>query len=372
MNRYRCEVATRTDDDELRRMLAETPMPGHVSVSFRREPSFFEAAVVNGGFHQTMIIRDCEEARIACLGSRSVRDRYVNGQPMAIGYLSSLRLLPQYRGSGLLARGYRFFRRLHGDERTRLYLTTIAEGNVTALSVLTSGRGGLPRYHFAGMYHTVAIPLVRGKHRLNGAQQAVEIREATAADLPGLLRFLQTAGPTRQFFPQYEADDFFHPQGTFRDLEPLDLLLAFRESRLVGTLARWDQSRFRQAVVERYATHLHWTRPVYNCWASLRGLPKLPKPGECFRFLTAALPLVLHDDPQVFTALLRALIERTAPVFCQYLLIGMHESDPLLPAVKMYQSTSYLTRLYHVCWEDGESLRTKLDTRPPYLELGCL
>lgn len=372
MSRYQFEVATRTDDEDLRRILAETPMPGHVSVSFRREPSFFEAAVVDGVFHQTMIIRDREEARIACFGSRSVRDRYVNGRPMAIGYLSSLRLLPQYRGTGLLARGYRFFRSLHGDGRAQLYLTTIAEGNVNALSLLTSGRAGLPRYHFAGMYHTAAIPLVRGKHRLNCAQQAVEIRGATAADLPRLLRFLQTAGPTRQFFPRYEAHDFFHARGTFRDLEPSDLLLAFRKGRLVGTLARWDQSRFRQTIVEQYATHLHWTRPIYNCCASLRGLPKLPKPGESFRFLTAALPLVLHDDPQVFTALLRALIERPAPVLCQYLLIGMHESDPLLRVVKLHQSTSYLTRLYHVCWEDGESLRAQLDTRPPYLELGCL
>jgi len=141
---------------------------------------------------------------------------------------------------------------------------------------------------------------------------------------------------------------------------------------VVGTFACWDQSRFRQTVVERYATHLYWTRPVYNCWASLRGLPRLPKPGAWFRFLTAALPVILDDDPQVFTALLRALIERAASGPYQYLLIGIHERDPLFPIVKMYQSTSYLTRLYHVCWEDGESLRTELDTRPPYLELGCL
>ena len=38
----------------------------------------------------------------------------------------------------------RIFRKLHEDGRAPLYLTTIAEGNETALKVLTSGRAGLP------------------------------------------------------------------------------------------------------------------------------------------------------------------------------------------------------------------------------------
>ena len=47
-------------------------------------------------------------------------------------------------------------------------------------------------------------------------------------------------------------------------------------------------------------------------------------------------------------------------------------SDPLLPAVRRRRVTQYATRLYHVCWEDGDELRQSLDAQPPYLELGCL
>ena len=39
--------------------------------------------------------------------------------------------------------------------------TTIAEGNEMALRILTSGRAGLPMYHPAGRYHTIAIALPR-------------------------------------------------------------------------------------------------------------------------------------------------------------------------------------------------------------------
>jgi hypothetical protein len=371
MSRFRIEVAVRADDADLRRVLASTPMPGAVTVAFQREPSFFDAAVVDGGFHQIVIARDCEEARIAGFGTRSVRRRYVNGRPMAVGYLSALRLLPQYRNHGLLARGYRFFSQLHQDGRARFYLTTIAADNTTALSVLTSGRAGLPRYHLAGTYHTVIIPSVSDGVCASEGQSSVEIRQSKHDDLAAIIAFLHAAGPSRQFFPCYEMTDFFNAEGTFRDLKAQDLLVATRNGAVIGTLACWDQSAFRQTIVESYGAPIRWARPFYNGWAALRRRPKLPQPGKPFSFITAALPLVLDDEPQVFRALLSAAIELAAKR-SEYLLIGMHESDPLLSIAKARRIAEYFTRLYLVCWPGGEALCQQLDDRPRYLELGCL
>jgi hypothetical protein len=365
MSRYRFELATPADDADLRRILAETPMPGRIAVSFRREPSYFDAAVVDGTFRQVVTARDCEAGRLVGFGSRTVQERYVNGRPEPVGYLSSLRLLPAHRNRGLVARGYAYFRRLHADGRTGLYLTTIAEGNALALDLLTSGRAGLPKYHFAGRYHTVALP-PGGRGRKNGSA-SVTIRSAERADLPAILSFLEQEGPRRQFFPCYQGEDFFTSGGAFRGLRPGDLLLACRNGELVGTLAVWDQHDFRQTVVHSYGSPLHWVRPLYNCWARLRGLPRLPAPGEPFRYRTAALPVVAGDDGEVF----RALVER-ATAGSTPLLIGLHEDDPLLDELRRYRATWYTTRLYLVCWDDGEELRAKLDGRVPYLELGSL
>lgn len=117
MSRFEFDLATRADDAELRAILAATPMPGRISVSFRREPSFFAAAGVEGPFHQVVVCRDRQQNRIAGFGCRSVRQRYVNGRPTPVGYLSGLRALPEYRGLGLVARGYRYFRELHCPPR---------------------------------------------------------------------------------------------------------------------------------------------------------------------------------------------------------------------------------------------------------------
>ena len=376
MGRYKFELATMDDDAELRAILAATPMKGTVSLSFRREPSFFDASIVEGDFHQVMVCRDSTAKRIAGFGCRSVRTLYVNGQPTPIGYLSALRALPKYRNRGLVARAYAFFHQLHADGRTPLYLTTIAEGNERALNMLTTARAGLPNYCFSGMYHTMVIPIARRRSLRSGISkkngQTVEVRCATPDDRQNLLKFLQRVGPSRQFFPCYGEGDLFDQHGILRDLVPDDLLLAFRGGQLVGTLGGWDQHSFKQSVVEQYNSHLRWTRPLYNFWAHIRGLPNLPRPGASLRYLTAALPLVLDNDPAVMSALLRTLLARAATSPCEYLIVGLHESDPLLPLVQPFQSSCYLTRTYLVCWNDGESLRAQLDDRPIYLELGCL
>src|SRR5207248_2839454 len=136
-------------------------------------------------------------------------------------------------------------------------------------------------------------------------------------------------------------------------------------------LAAWDQHAFRQTVVHGYGAPLRWLRPAYNAWARLTGRPRLPGPGDAFRYRVAALPLVADDDPAVFAALIDAQLARVGGG-AEYLLAGLYEADPLLAVLRRYRATWYTTRLFLACWEDGEELRQSLDGRPPYLELGSL
>src|SRR5262249_19115200 len=157
------------------------------------------------------------------------------------------------------------FRKMHADGRARLYLTTIAEGNDLALNLLTSGRAGLPAYHYAGRYHTAALPLSR-RYRPR-ARCGAEVRSARVEDIAALVDCLRAVGPQRQFFPVYCADDFGTEGGIFKGLRPEEVLLAFRGGKLVGALAGWDQHGFRQTVVCRYGPALRRARPLYNAWA---------------------------------------------------------------------------------------------------------
>ncbi len=370
MSRYRFELATRDDDAGLRRVLAATPMEGHISLRLLREPGFWDAAVVHGPFHQTVVARDTQSGQIVGLGMRSVREMFLNGAPTPIGYLGTLRLLPEYRRRGLLARGYALFRELHTDGRTPLYITTIAEGNQAVIRTLTSGKAGLPHYHFAGRYLTLAIAAGRSNRPAN--PRGIEIQAATVESIPAVIDFLHREGRRRQFFPCFSASDFFHEDGTFRNLEPDDLLLAMRGGELVGVLGTWNQTLFKQAVICGYSNRIRWTRPWYNAWAALSRRPPLPRAGSELPSAVAAVPVVTGNDAHVWQMLIGAAARRVKKVQQGYLLVGLHERDPLLAYMQPRAVASYATRVYYVCWPDGEQLRATLDERPPYLELGTL
>lgn len=369
MSRFTFELAGAADDADLRHILAATPMAGRMAVGFRREPSWFGAAVVDGFSRQVVACRDQSSGRLIGFGCRSLRELFVNGRPMVVGYLSSLRVLPEYRNLGLVARGYAFFRRLHEDGRTPFYLTSIAEGNTTALRILTSGRAGLPQYHAAGRYHTIAVALPGAVRVPQGSET---IRSASSADLRAIVEFVNTVGPRRQFFPLYRSEDFLAPEGILRGLELPRVFVAERGGQMVGLLGAWDQQAFRQQVVHAYSGWMRFGRPLYNLAARLRGLPGLPEPGQPLRTLMAALPLIADDNPDVFAALLANVRQRCGGGPWTHLLIGLHERDPLLPVARRFQAACYTSLMYLVCWPDGDSARLTLDGRPEYLELGSL
>jgi hypothetical protein len=52
--------------------------------------------------------------------------------------------------------------------------------------------------------------------------------------------------------------------------------------------------------------------------------------------------------------------------------VGLHERDPLVPALSGYALTPFAGRLFAVHFEDGEAAWRALDGRVPYVELAML
>ncbi len=369
-SRFRFELATAADDADLLRLLRLTPMEGDVRVSLQREPSFFQAAAVEGPDHHVLVVRDTRDDRVVGMGSISIRSRYVAGRCEPVGYLSNLRLLPEYRRGTLLARGYRAMHAWHREHSpARFYLTTIAEGNAPGREALTRGRADLPEYRAIGAYHTLVLPLRR--RRSTGLPSGYCIRPLQPQELPCLLEFLGQIGRRREFFPCYTAVDFTSPQRTFLNLDCEHILTAWCRSELIGTLGAWDQCAFRQTIVEGYSGRIAWLRPAYNAWAWCRGRPRFPAAGQPFRYLTGALPLVREGETQVFGALLDELGRRWARRGRDGLLLGLCRHDPLFDQVSRQADFTYVTGVYLVSWDDGPEVEMSADL-DLYLELGCL
>ena len=366
--RYHFDLATEADDAQLRARMAEDRMEGNIAISFRREPLYFAGCRVQG--ESTTVIKcvDSAEGRIIGLGTRSTAMMYVEGRPERIGYLADLRAAPAYRRGTLLARGYRFLRQLHERDPVSFYVTVIYEGNKPALDALIGARAGLPVYRDAGRFLTPALHLdvPRRQIRVPG----IEIVRGRDELLPEIVDFLNAQQCRKQFAPVYRTQDF--GSGRFVDLHAKDFFLAVSGGKIVGTLAAWDQSRFRQTHVERYSKSLRALRPIYNLAARVSPLKPLPVPGAQIPYVVLACLAVRNDDATVFHSLLRAAYNELRRGPWHYAIAGLHERDRLAPILREYRRIDAAGRLFTVHYPEAEQRLSALEPRVPYMEAGCV
>ena len=354
-------------DRALRRLLAVTPVPGRVALSFEREPSFFAGCQTLGTTCQVIVGRQRSTGQIAGLACRATRWLHVNGAPRRLGYLGQLRVDRAFRGQSLLLRGFRFLRQLHDADPVEAYLATITDENRQARGLLVEHpRGHFPTFREVTRVSTLAL-FVRG------TGSAAD--RARPEELPAIIRFLNEHGPRRQFFPVYREADFTAGSLTTAGFNPKDFVVVRgRQGAIQGLMGVWDQSAYKQTVVRGYDAHLGRLRPVVNLAARAAGMRRapLPPPGEHLSNVYASFVCLASDDPTIFQRLLRQAMALAAQRRANYLTIGLTEGDPLLRIARRYPHLSYHSRLYLAAW-DGCALYNHLDaTRVPYVEIAAL
>ncbi len=345
-------LATPEDDADLRRLLAQTPMDGGIRLSFLREPSYLQAARIQGTLVQVLVAR--VDGEIVGVGSRALRPSWVNGEQVTAGYLSDLRIHPSHRGGTMLQRGYRKLRELHDDGRAAIYSTVIVEDNERALSALTSSRAGLPTYTDLGRILTPMIPLTRQLKPFPGC-----ITRGSTELMPRILRCVNRN--RLQLAPLYHAADI-GPRGRLHGLRPDDFFVLWRGETIAGVIAVWDQRSFRQTVVDGYAGTLARVRPLLN----LVRRPRLPAPGSTLAF--AYVALVSTADDEAFRTLLRYVVNSHVGSDLDHLVVGLHERDSRTVILDDYPQTRFAGRLFAVTFDGPPNL----DNRVPHVEVALL
>jgi hypothetical protein len=375
--RYTFDIATPADDGDIRRLLAASPVPGSVTLTYEREPDYFMGCGTMGPFYQVGVCRHVPDNRLAGLSCRATRPMFINGQIEEVGYLGQLRIAREHQGRGVLTGAFRTLREWHRDGRVAGYITTIIADNRVAEGVLVRHpRRHFPAYRPLAQIYSLALVLTRRpwlrRRVCPPAAAHVAIGCGTRETLDEIVAFLHRCGAARQFFPAYAAADFRASPLTL-DFDVHDFVLARRGGAIVGVLGLWDQSRYKQTVVHAYSGTLRRLRPAYNLAARLLGAQPLPRPGEHLRYAYASFCCVANDDPTTFAALLWQLYQMAAERGYTYLLLGLTERDPLLAVARRYPHLAYESRLYTVDWpDDPPGLHARLDGRIPYVELAAL
>jgi hypothetical protein len=364
-------LATPADDKSLRQLLRENPIPGSISLSFEREPCYFDASMIEGPFHQTIVAREADTGKVIAFGNRSIRPLFINGQVQDIGYMSQLRVRPDY-GKGLylargLAGGFRKYHELHQDRRSPFYLMSVIEDNLPARRLLTSGLPDYPNaYEYARMF-TYAIYPLRRKRALTLPNDLRLIRGSDKY-IDEIIDCLNRNNACKQFAPYWTCDTLF-----IANLKPSDFFVVVNRNHVVGCIACWDQTMFKQTVVRGYSGSLARWRKLLNTFSTLGGWPYLPNPNMPLLHSYASHLAVDNDDPVIFAALLRALYNYNHECKYSYFMIGLSESNPFRKIVQAYHPLIYISQLYLVIWDDGNNEVANVDRNLiPAPEIGLL
>ena len=363
---FRLYLATEEDEADIRRLFRTNAVPGHVTVTYEREPDFFLGCGVTGQSYQVVVARHEPTGELAAVVCRAKRRVWIDGQEQEVGYLSGGRVDGRFRGRWLVPRGLKFLGHLDATDPVPVYLATITGENHEARGLLVEKpRPGIPRFEEVGRLYTAVIPVRAtpvSRDRPNG------VRSARPEDLPRIVSFLNEHGRERQYFPVYSEEDF--RGSTTLGFRVEDFVVFERDGELCGVVGLWDQSAYKQTVVRDYSRELRWTRPLYNVATLLTRRHPLPAPGEPLRSVYAAFVCVADDDRFAFRALLRCIHESAAKRGHAFLVAGLTMNNPLLADVRRYAHVPYHSTLHTVSWRGG--LHATPDGRIPHVEVATL
>jgi GNAT superfamily N-acetyltransferase len=360
--------AAYADDQALRAIAASCPMEGDITLRVTREPDFFQLNRLEGRQWRVGVAE--AEGRVVGCVMAAERRAYLHGVERRTLYAGDLKVHPRMRGAGVadalsqwVARALRDM----GGVNAPILLTILA-GN-SAMERRTSGRGGMPNFMRFATIRAFSIPLLFPRRF---TETGLRVSVATLCDIEEMVQLWERVAPTRQLAPVFTAETLERWIAGAPGLDISTYRLARDVTgRLVGFMAWWDQTPFKQAHVLRYSPPLRVARAALNGMATVTRGVKLPDAGAELRYCTAFHVCVPGDSPDVLRALVRSSYAELRAARYAFATIGLDERDPLCTALGGLFAQPTDVHAY-VCTAGGDYAGPSLADRPLHYEIALV
>jgi hypothetical protein len=215
------------------------------------------------------------------------------------------------------------------------FLTAVMATNSSALQALVrrkASRAAQPHYTLLRRFSTVSVQFVlRRKPR----PSPYTVRRATPEDVPAMTALLDADHRSRPFGYRYDLGELEHRLARWPGLEVGRSYLAFDPNgRLVGCTSVWDPSAVKRYRVLAYRGGMRWVRLGFDAMATVVGAPRLPAPGQDFRYFYLCNTSIAGEDPAIFRALLERVYADHHGQGFHFFSLYLGDEDPLAPALK--------------------------------------
>ncbi len=321
-NRYTLKFANEKDNDGIIKVFESGHFSGGISVKYLRNPNPLASFSADGDYSKIMVIRDNERDEIVAVGGAVIRDEYVNGDVRKCGYLTGLKIRPDYQKKiRFIARAYQFL--FENIAECDCFYTTILDDNKNAIALLEKGHKSMPKYHYLGNYTTYCF---------HGGKKILEVEEN---NLSGFEDIIDAYFRKLTFSPvNYNYTGLGNK--TFYSIRKGGEIIA---CCFVGNQQATKQYHMcAYGGVYRFLSHL----PTH-----IFGYPSFPKPNSDVNFGILSYLYIKGNDRRLCSDFLRSVAKLTS---FSLLIWGGFENNPLCSAMDGMRTVNYGSRLYSVAW----------------------
>jgi GNAT superfamily N-acetyltransferase len=318
--------AVEGDNEPLLALTRSTPMAGSISLRIDRDPDFFALLRLRGEGKVYVAVRGREV--IGCI-SAALRTAYVSGVPETVAYVGDMKVHPRFSGTRI---ALRLIQTLEAHLRSvgiDLCFSVVADGNQRVMP-LFEGRLGIPRWVSLGRF--LVDELIPSPFLGRSRQHCIE--SAEAAELPAITMLLDRFHCSRQFAPQLSKDDLARTLSGQREEPFSKMLVARNRGSIVATLSLHDTREVKRNVLIDASASLRCALALLRIAAApLLGF-RVPRIGEPLRVLYARLVACEEGHGQALQELLAMARAEAFRRRFTFLVIGLHERDPLRSLVR--------------------------------------
>jgi GNAT superfamily N-acetyltransferase len=359
-------LGTPADNAKIQALVSKITMPGLATMCFQRAPDFFAGAHIVGDEFVLTVADDSERPDVlAGLTVISGRDLYISGQKRRVYYSGDTRVDPFYRRRGIASDMFAMQKQFRTGQDL-LQGIVLKENTAPLDAAKRTADGVLFDYWISHAIETSFIFTRKSKPRIPAG---IEIRAATAADVPQMQAFFDRQAPRRNGYPVYDFAKVLAGDPYYTGLSMGDYALAWRNGELVGMLGSWNQKAFKQTRVMGFKPVIAAIRPVYNLYAGLFGGFKLPAIGGMLNYLTLHTTLVKDDATDIYRALIDWIMAHQGQKY-DALACAVTHGDPLVEVPRLYKRQALFSSHFWLSY--GDDPRPTIDNRPLYVELGRL
>lgn len=348
-------IASPEDGKEILRILESSAAQGGIELIYTRRDDAYASYMQEPGQAHVFISKDGNRTVGTC--AELIRDVYIGGQRRRAAYVCGLKKDANY--DGLVGFGPGFIKALQQDDVDFYYCSVVAD-NTEAQTMFGKGNRALSMQPIAAYKTYIFSPRVR----ITAPKHGLVFRQATQADLPSLLEFLNAEGRKKDLFPVIDSLDPFY------GLTVEHFYLLLDKNRIVAAGALWDQTGYKQYIVKKYHGLMKLAR-IANPLLSALGYIRLPQQEQPLKLTMLSFFLSKNDNAEwyrIFLARIRREIAKSHEIF----VLGLPKNHFAASMLDRLPNISFETRLYGITFPWSKQAYQTVDAETIDPECGLL